>query len=276
MKQLKKEIKRVSPVLVELLIFLAYISVLSLFHTHLLWGTITAVSILVLIIVLIYVIKSNVLKDIKKRLIAHAILNLIFLVALLITILFSYKDAFYITYFLGIALNLGIEVEFIFYLGISELFSPRLSTVLSFASMIVLVITSLSIEAVTKDNWIIIGLIGAFLNHVLSPDNLLAIQNKDNKEIQDIITEYKLNNKFWILKGIGLSIILSWAGSIFMFNGLSYHGKPIPQVLVIFSGIYICMILAFIIYFIFSKIIIEIGEKQQKQNRKVIKKKKNK
>ena len=150
MKQLKKRIKRVSPVLVELLIFLAYISALSLFHTHLLWGIITAVSILLLVIVLIYVIKSNLLKDIKKRLIAHAILNFIFLITLLITIIFSCKDAFYITYFLGIALNFGIEVEFIFYLGISESFSPRLSNVFSFTSIIVLVITSLSIGVILR------------------------------------------------------------------------------------------------------------------------------
>ncbi|KXT61899.1 hypothetical protein [Lactococcus sp. DD01] len=264
MKQLKKEIKRILPVFVELLIFLAYVSTLSLFHTQLLWGIITAVSILLLIIVLIYVIKSNRAEDIKKRLITHAILNLIFLISLLITLIFFSNSAFYNTYFFGIALNLGIEVEFIFYLGISELFSSWLSTVLSFASIIVLVITSFIIGTVTKDNWIIIGLFGAFLNHILSPYNLLAAQNKDDKEIKAIITEYKLNNKFWILKGIGLSIILSWAGSIFMFNGLSYHDKPIPQVLVIFIGIYICMILAFIIHFIFSKIIIEIGEKQQK------------
>lgn len=265
MKQLKSDIQKGTPLFVELIIFFTYLFTLQISYTKLYWGLITTVFIFLLVIILMYIRKTKRLKKIRDRLIIHVVLNLLFLILLLASLILSLKELADIVYFFGIALNILIEVDFIFYLGMSEKFSNFLSSTLSLSFTFLLVITSFSIGFVSQDNWVIIGLIGAFLNHILNPNNLLAAQNRSEEEIQIIMKEYNLDNKFWILKGIGLSIILSWAASIFVFNDLSYNGEPIPQIAIIISCVYICIILAFIIHFIFSKVIIEIEEKHQKK-----------
>lgn len=257
MKKLKIDIHSVSPLLTELLFFLAYYVTLTILHTKLYWGIITTFYILLLFFILIHVTKSRKLQKIRKRLILHISINLFLLISLLIFLILSLAEPLVTIYISGIGINLLIEIEFIIYLGISGLFAPPLRNTLSISLTILSVILSIAISTVTKDNWIIIGLIGAFLNHVLDPDKLLSIQNRKDEEIKDIIKKNNLHTKFWILKGIGLSFILSWAASIFVFQNVVIMNKSVPQVAIIIGGIYTCILLVTILHYIFGRIIIE-------------------
>ncbi|WP_282800376.1 hypothetical protein [Lactococcus lactis] len=237
-KEFKNQLLVFIPIIIEVGIFFAYIVSLHFFQILIYWKLIT---------ILFFVILCVIAKKLNKtslRFKVHIFLNLIFLASFFISMQFFPNDKQTLIYDIGLLLNFFFQFECIIYIvlesSISKLetaqirLSQKQASIISSITSILLFGIALLITGIKKDNWIIVGLFAAFMNHIFNEKGLLSLKYKSNSEIDEAIEKYGLKKFFWIVKSIGLAFILSWGVSLFSFKNLN-------QMLVIVVGMYLCL-----------------------------------
>lgn len=254
-KIFKNQLLIIKPLIIEMIIFMTYILLLGLGHILIWWQFITFNYILILGVILVKIIKRFPKKYVRFKL--HIILNLILLPIFLLSMLcFSRNkqiDVYTIVLFLNCIMQTECAVYYVFSARRSRNSIKLLAThpnISSSTLTALLFIVATLIVFITKDNWLIIGLLGAFINHILNAERILSFKYKSDSEIDEVIKKYRLEQKLWIIKGIGLAFILSWGISIFLF-------KQFNQGLVIMLGLYVCLFVAAVICILFNKILNE-------------------
>jgi hypothetical protein len=247
-KESKNQLSIFKPLVIEMIIFMTYILLLGVFFRLIWWQLITFFYVVILGTMLVKIVKKSPKQYIRFKL--HIILNIILLTIFFISMICFSRDKQFDVYTIVLILNSIIQIEYGVYSVLSagqnrehsKLLASHPNISSSSLTALLFIVASL-IVLITKDNWLIIGLLGAFINHILNAERLLSFKYKNESEIVGVIKKYRLEQKFWIIKGIGFAFILSWGASIFLF-------KQINQGIVIVGGMYLCLAISFLIYFL--------------------------
>lgn len=255
MSNVKSLLLTILPLMAEIIISSIYVWSLVIFNVGLYGKTIMIGSASILLLLLLRYKKSKRFNNMRGRIVLQATLN-IFLFSLLGYSLFnsSSSSSIYIIIW-TIAINGLLEMDFIFYLFLCRHFSPSISNKLSVSAFIALGIFSSFLNLITKDNWVFVGIVGAYLNHILDPKSLLRLQKKSEEDIKDIIVSNKLNNIFWLIKGAGLSLMTSWAFTIFILGEVvKINGQTLDRTPWIFLFTYLAFTIILICVGLFKMI----------------------
>lgn len=251
----------------EIIIFFICLLSLIKFHYNVYWKIILMIFFVMLLLLLMKYKMSQRFTNMKLRIIIQTSVNLV-LLSLFGFFLFteSNNNLFY-TLIYTTAINGILEIDFLLYFLLGKYFSSKLSSTLSIFSLIGLIMFSSFLNLITKDNWGVVGIVGAFLNYILNPESLLKLQNKSEEEIKNIIYNNNLDNIFWLIKGCGLSLMTSWAFTIFVLNGsLKILGTELDSISLISLFTYLGLIVILIFYILFRMIINSLNVKRNSKN----------